>query len=209
MSMCLRLFVCVCDIYALFSFLVIDVRACVRCAAVLRVAVRCFLFLSCPVMSWPGRVCPVLLLVRWLARSLTRPGGRYLTGILAGFMTKTRHLCYVAAFPIPEVYRGINAFTLGAREVCSDIVVHVYWTKTVRAALSFPPFLSVAGISSSLLPPLTRCPDVRSCLTTPALRCVAHVRVHARMHAHARRSGTTPCWSVWRRRLRWTRTTAT
>jgi hypothetical protein len=46
-----------------------------------------------------------------------------LSGILAGMMTKTRHLCYVAAFPIPEVFRGINGFLLGAKEVCSDVKV--------------------------------------------------------------------------------------
>mgnify|MGYP000698605406 CR=1 FL=1 len=38
---------------------------------------------------------------------------RYLSGIIAGKMTKTNSIGYVAAFPIPEVIRGINAFTLG------------------------------------------------------------------------------------------------
>jgi simple sugar transport system substrate-binding protein len=40
--------------------------------------------------------------------------GRYLTGIIAGKMTKTNVLGYVAAFPIPEVLQGINAFARGA-----------------------------------------------------------------------------------------------
>jgi basic membrane protein A len=55
---------------------------------------------------------------------------RYLTGLVAGKMTKTKKIGYVAAFPIPEVIRGINAFTLAAREVNPDIEVRVVWTKT-------------------------------------------------------------------------------
>ena len=50
---------------------------------------------------------------------------RYLSGIVAGMKTKTGELGYVAAFPIPECIRGINAFTLGARSVRPDAVVHV------------------------------------------------------------------------------------
>lgn len=50
---------------------------------------------------------------------------RYLSGIAAGMNTKTGELGYVAAFPISEVIRGINAFTLGVRSVKPDAVVHV------------------------------------------------------------------------------------
>jgi len=55
---------------------------------------------------------------------------RYLSGMVAGSMTKSKVLGYVAAFPIPEVIRGINAFTLGARSVNPDVTVRVVWTKT-------------------------------------------------------------------------------
>jgi basic membrane protein A len=55
---------------------------------------------------------------------------RYLSGIVAGEMTTSNVLGYVAAFPIPEVIRGINAFTLGARAVNPDVQVRVVWTKT-------------------------------------------------------------------------------
>jgi basic membrane protein A and related proteins len=41
--------------------------------------------------------------------------GRYLAGLAAGKLTKSNVLGYVAAFPIPEVVQGINAFTLGVR----------------------------------------------------------------------------------------------
>ncbi len=53
--------------------------------------------------------------------------GRYLTGIVAGKMTKSNIIGYVAAFPIPEVVRGINAFTIGARSVNPKIQVRVIW----------------------------------------------------------------------------------
>jgi len=55
---------------------------------------------------------------------------RYLAGMVAGSMTKSKVLGYVAAFPIPEVIRGINAFTLGAQAVNPDVTVRVVWTKT-------------------------------------------------------------------------------
>ncbi len=56
--------------------------------------------------------------------------GRYLTGIIAGKMTKSNTLGYVAAFPIPEVIRGINAFTLGAKSVNPDVKVKVIWVNS-------------------------------------------------------------------------------
>lgn len=56
--------------------------------------------------------------------------GRYLTGLVAGKMTKTNVIGYVASFPIPEVIRGINAFTKGAREVNPDVQVKVVWAST-------------------------------------------------------------------------------
>lgn len=52
---------------------------------------------------------------------------RYLSGMVAGRQTKTNEIGYVAAFPISEVNRGINAFTLGVRAVNPDAVVHVKW----------------------------------------------------------------------------------
>ena len=55
---------------------------------------------------------------------------RYLTGLTAGAATETNEIGYVAAFPIPEVIRGINAFTLGVREANPDATVTVNWTST-------------------------------------------------------------------------------
>lgn len=55
---------------------------------------------------------------------------RYLSGLVAGMKTETNKIGYVAAFPIPEVIRGINAFTLGVKEVNPDAEVEVVWTST-------------------------------------------------------------------------------
>jgi basic membrane protein A len=55
---------------------------------------------------------------------------RYVSGLVAGRMTTSNQLGYVAAFPIPEVIRGINAFTLGVREVNPNATVKVVWTNT-------------------------------------------------------------------------------
>jgi basic membrane protein A and related proteins len=56
--------------------------------------------------------------------------GRYLAGMIAGRMTKTNTLGYVAAFPIPEVLQGINAFATGARSVNPKAQVRVVWVNT-------------------------------------------------------------------------------
>ena len=55
---------------------------------------------------------------------------RYLSGMIAGMMTKTNKLGYVAAFPYTEVHIGINAFTLGAQSVNPDVEVKVVYTNS-------------------------------------------------------------------------------
>jgi len=55
---------------------------------------------------------------------------RYLSGIVAGMKTKTNKIGYVAAMNIPEVVRGINAFTLGVLSVNKNAVVKAIWTNT-------------------------------------------------------------------------------
>ncbi len=55
---------------------------------------------------------------------------RYLTGLAAGEASASGNVGYVAAFPIPEVIRGINAFTLGVRAANPDATVTVNWTST-------------------------------------------------------------------------------
>ena len=46
---------------------------------------------------------------------------RHVQGVIAGMMTKTNKICYVGAFPIPEVIREINTYYLGAKSVNPDV----------------------------------------------------------------------------------------
>jgi len=55
---------------------------------------------------------------------------RYLAGIVAGLKTKANRIGYVAAFPLPECIRGINAFALGVQSVNKSATVEVMWTNT-------------------------------------------------------------------------------
>lgn len=52
----------------------------------------------------------------------------YVSGIVAGHMSKTGKLGYVAAIPIPQVLRNINNFTMAARSVNPKITTNVVFT---------------------------------------------------------------------------------
>jgi basic membrane protein A and related proteins len=56
--------------------------------------------------------------------------GRYVQGVIAGKLTKSNTIGYVASFPIPEVVSGINAFMLGAQSVNPAIKVKIVWANT-------------------------------------------------------------------------------
>jgi len=53
---------------------------------------------------------------------------QYLNGVIAGHMSKSGKIGFVAAKPIPQVLRNINAFTLGARSVKPGITCSVIFT---------------------------------------------------------------------------------
>ncbi len=54
--------------------------------------------------------------------------GQYLNGIVAGHMTSTKKLGFVAAKPIPQVLQNINSYLLGARTVDPTITCQVIFT---------------------------------------------------------------------------------
>jgi len=54
----------------------------------------------------------------------------YMAGVVAGSMTKTNVLGFVGSFPIPEVLRNINAYTLGAQSVNPKVKTKVVWVNT-------------------------------------------------------------------------------
>lgn len=56
--------------------------------------------------------------------------GRAVCGAIAGQMTKSNKIGYIASFPIPEVIRGINAAYINAKRVNPDAEIKVVWVYT-------------------------------------------------------------------------------
>ncbi len=56
--------------------------------------------------------------------------GRAVLGTIAGMMTETNTIGYIASFPIPEVVRGINATAIAMRKVNPDAQIKVVWVNT-------------------------------------------------------------------------------
>ena len=56
--------------------------------------------------------------------------GRAVQGHIAGKMTKSNIIGYIASFPIPEVIRGINATYIHAAKVNPDVEMKVIWVYT-------------------------------------------------------------------------------
>ena len=63
---------------------------------------------------------------------------QYLNGVVAGHTSKTKKLGFIAAKPIPQVLRNINAFTLGARSVdpkiTTQLIITGDWSLPVKEA---------------------------------------------------------------------------
>ncbi len=56
--------------------------------------------------------------------------GRHVIGKIAGRMTQTNVIGYIASFPIPEVIRGINSAFLAAKAVNPDVQMKIVWVYT-------------------------------------------------------------------------------
>jgi len=56
--------------------------------------------------------------------------GRAVIGTIAGRMTTTNKIGYIASFPIPEVIMGINAAYIHAKKVNPDVDFRVVWAYT-------------------------------------------------------------------------------
>ncbi|MFT5362733.1 MAG: basic membrane protein A [Dinoroseobacter sp.] len=56
--------------------------------------------------------------------------GRAIIGTIAGHMTQTNKIGYIASFPIPEVIQGINSSFLHAQRVNPDVEMSVVWAYT-------------------------------------------------------------------------------
>jgi simple sugar transport system substrate-binding protein len=56
--------------------------------------------------------------------------GRAVIGHIAGKMTETNKIGYIASFPIPEVIRGINSAYIHAKKANPDVEMSVVWVYT-------------------------------------------------------------------------------
>ncbi|WP_425101494.1 BMP family ABC transporter substrate-binding protein [Tropicibacter sp. S64] len=56
--------------------------------------------------------------------------GRAIQGTIAGRMTKTNKIGYIASVPIPEVIRGINSAYIHAKKVNPDVEFSIIWLYT-------------------------------------------------------------------------------
>jgi simple sugar transport system substrate-binding protein len=65
---------------------------------------------------------------------------QYLNGVVAGYATKSKKLGFIAAKPIPQVLRNINAFTMGAQSVdpkiTTQLIITGDWSLPVKEAES-------------------------------------------------------------------------
>jgi basic membrane protein A and related proteins len=55
---------------------------------------------------------------------------RYVSGMIAGKMTKTNSIGFVGSFPIPEVVRFLNSFAAGVQATNPDARIHMVWINT-------------------------------------------------------------------------------
>ncbi|MEL7104485.1 MAG: BMP family ABC transporter substrate-binding protein [Pseudomonadota bacterium] len=56
--------------------------------------------------------------------------GRAVIGHIAGKITESNKIGYIASFPIPEVIQGINSFYLHAKKANPDVEISVVWVYT-------------------------------------------------------------------------------
>ena len=80
----------------------------------------------------------VVIMQSWRPSSLSNIGSYstyeyeplYVVGMVAGKLTKTNKLGFVAGHPISQILQNINAFMLGVRSVNPKAKVHVVWTNS-------------------------------------------------------------------------------
>ena len=56
--------------------------------------------------------------------------GRTVLGHIAGHMTESNTIGYIASYPIPEVIRGINSAYIAAKKVNPDVQLKIVWVYT-------------------------------------------------------------------------------
>jgi simple sugar transport system substrate-binding protein len=143
--------------------------------------------------------------------------GRYLGGIVAGRATRSNVLGYVAAFPIPEVLQGINAFMLGARAVNPKAQLRIVWTSSwFDPGLERDAAFTLAGQGADVLTHHTDSSAVPQAAEARGLRVVGYHSDMSRAAPKAHLASVTHHWGrycvqrtqavldgTWRTRATW------
>jgi len=74
----------------------------------------------------------------------------YLSGMVAGGMTKSNKIGMVGGFPIPEVNRLMNAFMAGAKE--DEVLANIQGKTEIREALDWTRYVGTEK-ATKLMPP--------------------------------------------------------
>lgn len=56
--------------------------------------------------------------------------GYYVAGVAAGMLTKKHTIGYIATYPLPEVFRNVDAIYLGAKSIDPTIKIKIVWVNT-------------------------------------------------------------------------------
>lgn len=89
--------------------------------------------------------------------------GRKIEGILAGGMTKTKRIGYIAPFPTNQVLRNINAAFIGARQMDPDVHLDVLWLNdwfNPQTELQAAKFLVAKGVDVFLQDTFSPAPTI-------------------------------------------------
>lgn len=117
----------------------------------------------------------------------------YLSGIVAGNQTNTGHIGYVSARRHPMGISEINAFTLGARSVNPQVVVHVRWS-SVRDAVRDKEVANklIDELPVDVIATNQRTSAVLDVAKARGIQCIAYNTAHAEMYPNT--FLTAPSW---------------
>lgn len=119
---------------------------------------------------------------------------RYLAGIAAGKATESKKIGYVAAMPIPEVIRAIDAFALGVRSANPEATVNVVWTNNWHdPTIEKQAAESLIAVGCDVM---AQHQDSPTCVTTAEEHGIFSTGYNATMIANAPKGYlTSPCWN--------------
>lgn len=127
---------------------------------------------------------------------------RYLAGLLAGKTSKSGMAGYVAAFPVPEVIQGINAFTLGMRAVNPKAQVRVIWLNNwFDPAREREAALTLINQGADVLTNHSASPAVPQAAEEKGVKLIAYTSDMSRFAPTAQLAAVTPQWGPYYTRV--------